>query len=62
MMSAYLPKDEISAAGWYGAFASRKASDRRFWYCTDSDYSWTGIVDDFGNMVAVSTYTNNRGY
>jgi hypothetical protein len=47
--------------GFYGGFAIRK-EDRRFWYTMDSDYTWTSVVDDFGNLTAVSTFVSSRGY
>lgn len=48
--------------GLYGAYAFRSRADHRFWNCRDCDYAWTAVVDDFGNLVCVSTYENLRGY
>jgi len=61
-LNQYLPKDETSH-GWYGCFAIRMSEDRRKWVCFESsDYKYTGIIDDFGNVVPISSIINLRGY
>ena len=53
-------RDE-SVDGDYGGVAFR-CNDRRYWKCTDSDYTWWAVIDDFGNLACISGYINNRGY
>jgi hypothetical protein len=49
--------------GWYGSFAFRLPDRRWLWKCYDSsDYSYYAVVDDFGDLVPVSQFTNLRGY
>lgn len=50
--------------GNYGGLAARNEGNRSSWYCTDSDYVWTGVVDDFGNIVLLpgTDYINMRSY
>lgn len=55
-----MPKPEM-VDGSYGGMAVR-AEDRRFWTVYDSDYQWTAVTDDFGDLICVSSYINLRGY
>jgi hypothetical protein len=49
--------------GIYGSMHYRKAPDRRFWKCYESsDYSYTAVMDDFGDLIPVGPITNMRGY
>ncbi len=47
--------------GCYGAIWYR-STDRRYWECDNSDYYWRSVVDDFGNLIPVTEYINQRGY
>lgn len=51
-----------SVDGNYGGLAAREGFNRSVWFCTDSDYTWKGVVDDFGVIVPVTGYVNQRGY
>lgn len=46
--------------GYYGGLALRETGP--IWDCFDSDYSWYAVVDDYGNLVPVSSFKNIRGY
>ncbi|WAX21483.1 hypothetical protein [Stenotrophomonas phage RAS14] len=47
--------------GRYGAVFWR--TDRRdVWYCYDGHYSYQAVVDEFGNLICISHYTNEAGY
>lgn len=48
-------------SGWYGGLASRQCGESS-WFCCDSDYSWRGVTDDYGNIVPITSFTNDRGY
>lgn len=55
-------KDE-TVDGNYGSFAFRTDANRSVWKCFDSsDYTYKGIVDDFGRIVRVGPLKNMRGY
>ncbi len=48
----------------YGSFCVRHSNwHHGFWSCYESsDYHYLAVVDDFGNLVGVSSYRNLRGY
>ncbi len=55
------PTDEM-VDGNYGGLAARQSPNRGVWFCTDSDYTWKGVVDDYGVIVPITEYVNQRGY
>lgn len=57
----WLPKDEF-LSGSYGSMAGRTPENRSVWSCSDSDYSWRAVVDDFGVLTPISSLRNMRGY
>jgi len=52
----------MSISGLYGCMAWKNDHSSPFWKCTDGDYDWVSVADDFGTLVAVSNFTNVRGY
>lgn len=48
----------------YGSYGTSciRSENRSIWDCSNSDYMWQAIIDDFGDLVAISNYINIRGY
>lgn len=61
--AAYHLADWAVIDGPYGFLAYRlQGKDYGLWRCTNTDYRWSAVMDDFGFLVPVSGYTNLRGY
>ena len=58
------PKEQDIISGMYGglAYRARGYHHSHYWRCRDSDYAWTAVVDDFGDLVQVGQAENLRGY